>query len=116
MKSYGGALTGFLCLSLATLPQALLLLVKSTCGQAHSLGSHILYHKKKTGENKECAVSRRQGQSRSHISHPKRGEEIRQLWSLLEPYFSVQPDLLVSVSVCLRLLALKIQCAWLEVD
>lgn len=45
-KSYGGALTGFLCLSLVLLcPRALLLLVKSTCGQAHSLGGHILYHK-----------------------------------------------------------------------
>lgn len=63
MKSYGGVLTGFLCLSLATLPQALLLLVKSTCGQAHSLGSHILYHR--TGENKECAVSQ------GHILQPK---------------------------------------------
>lgn len=70
VKSYGGALTGFLCLSLATLPRALLLLVKSTCGQAHSLGSRILYHE--TGENKERAVSRSRGQEPYLAS--KRGE------------------------------------------
>lgn len=55
MKSYGAALTGFLCLGVASLPQALLLLVKSTRGQACSLGSHILYHK--TAPKKALAVS-----------------------------------------------------------
>lgn len=67
MKSYGGALTGFLCLSFAALPQALFLFGKSTCGQAHSLGSHILNHE--MGENKERNVSQTQG--KSHITQPK---------------------------------------------
>lgn len=81
MKSYGGALTGFLCLSPATLPQALLLLVKPTCGQAHSRDSRILYHK--TGENKEC-YEPESGPELFLAS--KRGGEICQLKSFLKPH------------------------------